>query len=376
MRRARGLAPQAVAAIPAASPILAAGADLKNAIALVVDGQAFVSQHVGDLDHLAAAEAFEATVHDLCAMYGVDAGALVVAHDLHPGYHSSAFAQGLPAQRHVAVQHHRAHVASVLAEREAWETRVAGFAFDGTGYGDDGTIWGGEVFCGSLLGGLERVAHLRPALLPGGDAAARFPLQAAAGFLHALVADGVLERAPFAFPERYARATELARKRIRTFETTSVGRLFDTVAALLGFTREQTFEGQAAMWVEQLARRAAPVAAYPFPFAGAQFDHRPLLDAIVRDRIAGRDVGEIAFAFHAAVAGAIVRASSALAFEAVVVSGGVFQNALLVALLHAALGERLLVNLRVPPNDGGICLGQAALAAVEIGRAAEAGCAP
>ncbi len=200
-------------------------------------------------------------------------------------------------------------------------------------------------------------------------------MQAAAGFLHALVADGVLERAPFAFPERYARATELARKRVRTFETTSVGRLFDTVAALLGFTREQTFEGQAAMWLEQLARRAAPVAAYPFPFAGASstIGRCSMRSCATGSRAATSS--EIAFAFHAAVAGAIVRASSALRSKRSSSVGGVFQNALLVELLHAALGERLLVNLRVPPNDGGICLGQAALAAVEIGRAAEAGCA-
>jgi hydrogenase maturation protein HypF len=366
LRRARGLAPQAVAAIRSSMPILAIGADLKNAIVLVVEGQAFASQHIGDLDRYAALEAFEATVRDLCAMYEVDPKELAVAHDLHPGYHATHFAQALPARRHIAVQHHRAHIASVLAERAAWETEVLGFAFDGTGYGDDGTIWGGEVFRGSLAAGLDRVAHLRPALLPGGDAAARFPVQAAAGFLYDLVDAAALARAPFAFPERYARASELARKRIRAFETTSIGRLFDAVAALLGFTREQTFEGQAAMWLEHVARKAPGVAPYPFPFRDGEFDYRPLLEAVLADRVAGRSVEEIACAFHAALATAIVAASETLGAAPVVVSGGVFQNALLVELLDAALGSRLWLNLGVPPNDGGISLGQAALAAAEL----------
>ena len=246
---------------------------------------------------------------------------------------------------------------------------VLGFAFDGTGYGDDGTIWGGEVFRGSLAGGLARVAHLRAALLPGGDAAARFPVQAAAGFLHALVDDGVLARAPFAFPERYARATQLVRTGIRTFETTSIGRLFDAVAALLGFTREQTFEGQAAMWLEHLARRAPGEPPYPFPFRGGELDYAPLLEAVLDDRLAGRPIDQIAFAFHAGLAAALVAVSEYFMAESVVVSGGVFQNALLVGLLQAALGERLRLNLRVPPNDGGIALGQAALAAAELARA-------
>ena len=369
LRRARGLAPQAVASIRSSAPILALGADLKNAIVLVVDGHAFASQHIGDLDRFATREAFEATVRDLCAIYEVDPADLVVAHDLHPGYHATQVAQALPARRRIAVQHHRAHVASVLAERGAWETDVLGFAFDGTGYGDDGTIWGGEVFRGSLAGGLARVAHLRAALLPGGDAAARFPVQAAAGFLHALVDDGVLARAPFAFPERYARATQLVRTGIRTFETTSIGRLFDAVAALLGFTREQTFEGQAAMWLEHLARRAPGEPPYPFPFRGGELDYAPLLEAVLDDRLAGRPIDQIAFAFHAGLAAALVAVSEFFMAESVVVSGGVFQNALLVGLLQAARGERLRLNLRVPPNAGGIALGQAALAAAELARA-------
>ncbi len=364
LRRARGYAPQAVAEIPAGKPILALGGDLKNAIVLVVGGQAFASQHVGDLDQFAAREAFESTVADLCAMYGVVPEKLVVAHDLHPGYHSTQYAQSLPG-RTVALQHHRAHVASVLAEHGAWDTEVVGFAFDGTGYGDDGTIWGGEVFRGTLAGGLARVANLRPVSLPGGDAAARFPVQAAAGFLHGLAGEELLLQPPFSFPDRFAQASELVRKGVRTFETSSVGRLFDTVAALLGFTREQTFEGQAAMWLEHLARTAPEAAPYPFPFRDGEIDHRPLLAAAIADRCAGRPLAQIARAFHGALAAAVLEIAEELRARRVVVSGGVFQNALLVEMLASALGERLWINLLVPPNDGGIGLGQAALAAAE-----------
>ncbi len=365
LRRARGLAPQAVATLPTARPMLALGGDLKNTVALVVDGQVFVSQHVGDLDHVPTRAAFETTVQDLCATYGLDPAKLLVAHDAHPEYASTAYARGLSETR-VAVQHHRAHVASVLAERGEWEREVVGVAFDGTGYGDDGTIWGGEFFAGSVAGGLRRVAHLRQAALPGGDAAARFPVQAAAGFLYEL--DGLpdLTEAPFGFPpERYALARSMIAKNVRTFATTSMGRLFDTVAALLGFTREITFEGQAAMWLEHLASGAVAVSAYDFPYDAGELDYSPLLGTVIADRLRGRDLHEIAYAFHAALADAVVRVHRAIDARApLVVSGGVFQNRLLLEMLHARLGESLWCNRLVPANDGGLCLGQAAIAAL------------
>lgn len=360
-RRARGLAPQAVAVLPKTAPILALGGDLKNALTLVVEGQAFASQHIGDLDHLSAREAFAATVRDMCAMYEVRLDDLTVAHDLHPGYRSTEFARSLPGV-HVAVQHHRAHVASVLAERAAWETPVIGCAFDGTGYGDDGSIWGGEVFKGSLAEGLTRVAHLRRAFLPGGDAGARFPVQAAAGFLYDLADDVAFDREPFLFPDRYRQARELISHRVRAFETTSMGRLFDTAAALVGFTGEQSFEGQAAMWLEHCARSSREVEPYPFPFEANEADFRPMLRLILADRMAARPSAEIARAFHAAVADLVVAIANSVASVPVVVSGGVFQNALLMEMLAERLGDRLWFNRSVPPNDGGLSLGQAALA--------------
>lgn len=373
LRRARGYAPAAVAALPGTQPILAVGADLKNAITLVINGQAMVSQHIGDLEHAAARQAFHETIRDLTTMYEVDWNSLLVVHDLHPEYASTLHAQSLPAARCVAVQHHRAHVASVLAEHAAWEERVLGVSFDGTGYGDDGGIWGGEFFAGSLMDGLERVAHLRPALLPGGDAAARCPAQAAAGFLVQL--DGLpdLTAAPFRFPGRYRDGCRLIEKNLRTFPSTSMGRLFDTAAALLGFTREISYEGQAAIWLEQQAGHGAGIAPYPFPFDGQHLDFRPLLQAVVSDRLRGGDRAAIAHAFHQGVAAGLCDAVTALcrrhAIATVVLSGGVFQNALLLQAVRARLEHqplRLWTNHAVPPNDGGISLGQAAWAAVQM----------
>jgi len=206
LRRSRGLAPAAVAMLPASAPILAVGGDLKNAVTLVVDGQAYVSQHIGALSHVDSRSAFEEIVRDLLAMYAIAPDDLIVAHDLHPEYASTAHAGGMAAARRVAVQHHRAHVASVLAERKAFDRRVLGVAFDGTGYGDDGAIWGGEFFVGSIGDGFTRVAHIRPAVLAGGDAAARYPVQAAAGFLTQVDQAPDLSSAPFFFPQRYREA--------------------------------------------------------------------------------------------------------------------------------------------------------------------------
>jgi len=261
----------------------------------------------------------------------------------------------------------------VLAERGTYRERVLGVAFDGTGYGEDGAIWGGEFFVGSLVEGFKRVAHLRPALLPGGDAAARFPVQAAAGFVYTLGELPDLTLPPFNFPPRYLQATELLRAGIRSFPTTSVGRLFDAVAALLGYTRAITFEGQAALWLEHLAQAAFPTEPYPLPFDGEVLDFRELLLSVIRDRQRDRDVREIARAFHGGLAEGICAAVRGLAqshsVAAVVLSGGVFQNALLLSELHARLSPafpQVWINRAVPPNDGGISLGQATLAALSL----------
>jgi hydrogenase maturation protein HypF len=369
LRRARGYAPGAVTVFPAKRPILAVGADLKNTITLVVDGQAFVSQHIGDLEHFQSFQAFQQAIQDLVSMYEVRWDELLVVHDSHPQYASAAHAAALPSPQKQSVQHHRAHLASVLAEHGEWTKRVIGVSFDGTGYGDDGTIWGGEVFTGSLCEGFERVAHLRRALLAGGDAAAHHPVQAAAGFLAQLDELPDVTLAPFEFPSRYQSARELVCKEVRTFTTSSMGRLFDAAAALIGFTRETSFEGQAAMWLEQLARKAAPTEPYPFPFADGELDFRPLLMNLARDRFLGRDSSECARAFQRGIAEGLFNAVSLLCrankTDTIVLSGGVFQNDLLLEDLKSMLDTtpfQVWTNHRVPANDGGISLGQAALA--------------
>jgi hydrogenase maturation protein HypF len=370
LRRARGYAPGAVASLPAARPILALGADLKNSITLVVDGQAFVSQHIGDLDHYQSLRAFRETIDDLLSMYEVRRDELLLVHDLHPEYFSTSHAAALAVPETRAVQHHRAHAASVVAERGEWTKHVIAASFDGTGYGDDRTIWGGEIFAGSMQQGFTRVAHLRQAALAGGDAAAHHPVQAAAGFLAQVEGLPNLLSEPFNFPDRYGKAMELVHKNVRTFSTTSVGRLFDTAAALLGFTRDVTFEGQAAIWLEQLARTARSTDPYPFPLTNDELDFRPLLQAVAEDRLGGRKTSEIARSFQLAIAqglsSALKTISIAQRSQTVVLSGGVFQNELLLEDLRFLLAKASLqvwTNHAVPPNDGGISLGQAALAA-------------
>ena len=356
---------------PSTARCLGLGADLKNTITLVVDGQAFVSQHIGDLDDARSLRAYRETIEDLLTMYDVSRQELLVGMDAHPHYRSTAHALELVAAEHRAVQHHRAHVASVLVERGAWRTRVLGMSLDGTGYGDDGSIWGGEMFVGCVEDGFERVAHLRSAALAGGDAAARHPVQAAAGFLAQI--DGLpdLSRAPFMFPERYANALRLLETGTRVFPTTSAGRLFDAAAALMGFVRPISYEGQAAIWTEQLARTTQPVEPYSFPFDHGELDWRPLLRAVALDRVRGRPPAEIARAFHGGLAQGLAAAAvslcRALRLDVVVASGGVFQNELLLEELAPRLSQsrlELWTNHAVPCNDGGVSLGQAGLAAL------------
>ena len=368
LRRARGYAPNAVANLPTTHPLVALGPDLKNSITLVVNGQAFVSQHIGDLEHYASYQSFEETLRDLLNMYEVRIDEVTLAHDAHPQYRSTAFANRLRARRKISVQHHRAHIASVIAERGEWDTRVIGVSCDGTGYGDDGSIWGGELFVGSVAEGFERVANLRPAVLPGGDAAAECPVQAAAGFLNQLEDLPHFNSPPFSFPGRYDGAVELVRKNVRCFSTTSMGRLFDAAAALLGFTREISYEGQAAIWVEQLAKRGSAKREYRFPFIDKELDFRPLLHSIVEDRFRGEAVEDIARGFQLSVARGLTAAVEHLREEhganLVVLSGGVFQNELLLSDLKTMLGGfEVWTNHAVPANDGGVSLGQAALAA-------------
>lgn len=367
-RRSRGYAPLPVATLETDRPILALGADLKNAIALAVRGEVFVSQHIGDLGEVETDRAFAESIDDLLRMYAVDRRELLVVHDAHPEYASTRGAPGVGGGATRAVQHHRAHIASVLAEHGLFDERVVGVALDGTGFGDNGSIWGGEFFVGSIRAGLDRVDALAPVRMPGGDGAARFPPQALAAYLHDDESVRTLTAPPFEMPRRYADAAHLVRRGVRCFETTSAGRLFDAAAAVCGFVRPISFEGQAAIWLEHLARRGRPGAG-----EGARGSLEPgeLLTGLVERRRDGMSPEEGALWFHHALGGAIagraLELARAHACGSAALSGGVWQNGVLLGVVAERLegaGVRVLLNSAVPANDGGVCLGQAALAGV------------
>ncbi len=342
LRAGRGLAPLALPLeFTARAPVLGVGAHLKNAPALITGDRAVLWPHVGDLHSPRARAAFSNAIEGLQAF--LDVVPARVATDRHPDYASSLWAAGRPC---VAVQHHHAHVAACLAEHGVDAAR--GLAWDGVGLGDDGALWGGEVLDVSPAG-YRRVAALRPFPLPGGDAAARDGTRALAGLC---VAAGI--EAPAAARRHEA----VARTRLAA-PTTSVGRLFDAVAALTGLLERSTFEGQAAMAVEAAATPGA--APYPFGAADGELDWRPMLAAMLGER---GDAARVASRFHATL---VEMAVAAVAGAPVVaLSGGCFQNRLLLEGVAGALearGVRVLVPERVPPGDGGLSLGQAWVAA-------------
>ncbi len=361
LRRARGLAPVPLAR-RGGPTVLALGAHLKSTIALGHGDAYVVSQHLGDLDTVASRALFEATIRDLCAFLGAEPE--VVACDLHPEYASTLFAHELsiPIER---VQHHHAHIAACMAEH-ALEGPVLGLAWDGSGLGDDGTIWGGEVLlCEGARA--KRVAHLRPFALPGGDAAAREPRRSALAVLHAIYGDRAFKLLPrFTAQEERVLSTLLP----TSPRTSSMGRLFDAVASILGLRDRCTFEGEAAMMLEEAAGDVAcdPYATFPSePRAKASgpriIDWEPLIRAIVEDRDRGEDLAVISARFHeslAAIASAIAEGT-----HTVVLTGGCFQNLRLATRVRERLeraGHVVYSPREYPPNDGGIALGQAFVA--------------
>ncbi|HEX7616634.1 MAG TPA: carbamoyltransferase HypF [Thermoanaerobaculia bacterium] len=379
VRRARGWAPLPVPVREELPVILGVGAHMKTAVALSIGRQVFLSQHVGDLETPEALEAFTRVIADFERLYGVTPGA--VAHDLHPGYASTAFAQKLARERGIpalAVQHHHAHLAACLAENEI-DGPALGVCWDGTGLGTDATIWGGEFLLGDATD-YARVAHLRPFRLPGGEAAVREPRRTALALLLESRGPAVLSREDLEAVRAFTRSERdvLAQMLVRGVNapvTTSAGRLFDAAASLLGLVQRSAFEGQAAMAVEAAAL-AAPESegVYPFPLverdgAPALLDWEPLLDALLEDRAKGTDAGVLAARFHAALADGIVAAARRAGAPRVALTGGCFQNKLLtelsVARLQAA-GFEVLLHGAVPPNDGGIGLGQVLVAAARL----------
>jgi hydrogenase maturation protein HypF len=378
LRRARGYAPLPLRLpIPVPRPLLAVGPHLKNTFALAHGSTAFVSQHIGDLENLETLEHFRESLGLFEALFRIQPETVV--RDLHPGYLSTRVAEELGLEPVIAVQHHHAHVAAVAAEHGVADP-VIGIAYDGTGYGDDGAVWGAEIFVADLAT-YDRRCHLRYAPLPGGDLAARQPWRAALGYL-SLEPDA--ERAfAAAFEGEPENEVRLARQQIeRNLNAplaSSMGRLFDAAAAVIGVRRRSFYEGQAAMELEALAG-ATRDETLPLPVvedaAGKyQLDPLPLLVALGERRAAGAAPEALAAAFHDAVADATVAVAAGLAEETaitqVAIGGGVFQNARLAGSVVSGLEERGLVALvprQLSPNDGAISYGQAAVAAQRLQR--------
>ncbi|GIX43676.1 MAG: carbamoyltransferase HypF [Candidatus Hydrogenedentota bacterium] len=394
LRRARGYAPLPIPSpFPIGRTVFATGAHLKNTVALVHGGHIFVSQHIGDLETEPAQRAHREAIRALTQLY--DSKPEVIACDLHPDYASTRSAREIAQGRTLLlVQHHRAHVWACLAENELLHEPVLGVAWDGTGLGDDGQIWGSEFF---LVDPPEprRIAHFRPIPIPGGDAAMREPRRVAFGVLWEMAAEEwsalFPHCAPLVSPEEARVWGRMIAQRLNSPLTCGAGRLFDAVAALLGLRAVAAYEGQAAMIVEWAARRSPTREAYPLAWrienaGGAvekiegalpasvsserpiQFDWETMIRAILADVGAGEEPAVCAAKFHNTLVRIIVEIAGWARRDRVALSGGCFQNRLLVESAMEALqanGFRVYIHQRIPPNDGGIALGQAVAACLQ-----------
>ncbi|MEO9223694.1 MAG: carbamoyltransferase HypF [Acidimicrobiales bacterium] len=374
LRRSRGYAPEPVA-LPFEAPghVLAVGAELKSTVSVARGRSVVVSHHLGDLEHLATYQAFLQAVDHLPALTGVRPA--LIAHDLHPEYLSSKYAADSGLET-FAVQHHHAHVAACMVEHGRTEP-VLGVAFDGLGFGADGTLWGGELLVADL-GGFERVGHLRTVPMPGGAAAIRQPWRMAAVWAErALGREQAIKAIPGVDASRIDAVLDVATAP-STPVTSSMGRLFDAVAALLGCRNEVTYEAQAAIELEALARTVpasdAPCydEAVEWALEGgiAVIDPAPLVARVIVQRDDGIEPARIAAGFHAAIGRVMARIAAELAaqhgLDTVVLSGGVFQNVRMRTTMKSALeqaGTTVLAHEKLPTNDGSISVGQAAVAA-------------
>ena len=377
LRRSRGYAPHPIDLGIAFAEILACGAELKNTFCLTKDRYAILSQHIGDFDNYETLLFFEESLAHLKKLFRIEPR--LVAYDLHPLYLSTKFALELPDLEKIGVQHHHAHIAACMAEN-GLRGKVIGVALDGTGYGTDGKIWGGEFMVADFAR-FERRAHLRYVALPGGDAAVRQPWRMALSYLRdtfgaqAIPADLPLRKeVP---PKKVEFVETMLAGGIQTVDTSSCGRLFDAVASIIGLRHEINFEGQAALELEMAATEGVEES-YPFEIGCGepwQVDMRPAIQSIVRDlRQAGQAPGEIAARFHNTMAAVILEVCRRLRqqehLHRVCLSGGTFQNIFL--LQRAAAGLRnsdfeVFLHATVPPNDGGLSLGQAVIANARAG---------
>jgi len=374
VRRSRGYAPDPIElAIPLAE-VLACGGELKNTLCLTKDRYAILSQHIGDLENIETMEFFRETLDHLQRFFRVSP--VAVAHDLHPNYLTTRFALEECGLRPIGIQHHHAHIASCMADNGI-DGAVIGVALDGTGYGTDGKIWGGEFLVCDFLN-FERRGHLRYIPLAGGDSAVRQPWRSALAYLRAAFGERALSLPLPLFrdiPTKQVRVVDaMIARNIQTIETSSCGRLFDAVSSLLGIRHETTYEGQAAIELEMAATNASGV--YPFAIEAGdpfQIDLRPAIEPIVHDFIGGAAPGEISARFHLTMANVIVecckRLSVSHGLSRVCLSGGTFQNIRLLGHAAASLrqsGFEVFVHHRVPANDGGLALGQAVIASSRL----------
>ncbi len=373
LRRSRGYVPRSITLPGNQKSVLGVGAELKGTVCLTRGNKAFLSQHIGDLQNAATLRSMEETVGHLERILKIEPQ--IVAHDFHPDYLSTTYAQALPGLPKVAVQHHHAHLASCMAEN-GLEGEAIGVIFDGTGYGPDGTIWGGEFLVGGY-GGFERKGHFRTLPLPGGDAAVREPYRMALSYLYTVFGDELFDlplscatEVPVGERKLFLKMLE---RRLNSPLTSSCGRLFDAVAALIGVRGRVSYEGQAAIELEALAESVETARVYPYEIKVAEeclvSDFSPMILSIVRDMDSGRSGAEIARCFHNTLAVAVAQVCGLLrgetGLERVVLSGGVFQNKLLSEGIFTRLTENgfhVFTQRLAPPNDGGIALGQAIIA--------------
>ena len=370
LRRSRGFVPQTIDLGIELEEVLAFGGELKNTFCLTKGKYAILSQHIGDLENYETMQFFEETLANLKHIFRVVPRA--AAYDLHPGYMSTRMALTSGVEHKIGVQHHHAHIASCMAENHL-QGRVLGVAMDGTGFGTDGTIWGGEFLLADFAG-FTRRAHLRNILLPGGDAAVRQPWRMALSYLRDALGQQIPDRLLcfHGIDERQVALVDaMLTRRIQTVETSSCGRLFDAVAALLGVASEVTFEGQGAIALEATADRGVDQR-YGFEMEEGEtmiLDFRPVIAAIVKDLSRGRGVGEISACFHNTLSAAIGelcgRIGATDGVNRVCLSGGSFQNLYLLGRTVVELRRRgfgVFLHAQVPANDGGLSLGQAMIA--------------
>jgi len=372
-RRSRGHAPLPVLLGGRGAPVLAVGPELKNTVCLLKENRAFLSPHVGDLQNAAAYGFFQESIRTLQEL--LECEPATIAHDLHPGYLSTRWAweQARDAgKRLVAVQHHHAHLAAVLAEHDH-RGPALGLILDGTGYGTDGTIWGGEILAGDAAA-FTRVGHLSCVPLPGGDAAIRHPRRIALSHLRAAYGDELPEL-PFLAGEETALVLRMVDGGVRSPLTSSCGRLFDAVAALTGGWDEARYEAQAAIELTALTTTAAVETARPYTWeiverdGGLLLPCAPIVRGVVDDVQAGAEAAAVSARFHRTLLDLLTeaarRASRLTGLRTVALGGGSFQNGILAALLPPRLeaaGLRPLLPRELPPNDGAVSLGQAAVA--------------